>query len=118
MSSERPERRLHPLSFLFTLLAQLRQFIFPLVAAFFLGQSSGRNQGDEYALVAVAIVTLVSLAQYFTYRYRIEDDAIVVRSGVFERTRRTHDVSAFGVSKFASIGYGVERRRNVYKARR
>ena len=88
MSSERPERRLHPLSFLFTLLAQLRQFIFPLVAAFFLGQSSGRNQGDEYALIAVAVVTLVSLAQYFTYRYRIEDDAIVVRSGVFERSLR------------------------------
>ena len=88
MSSEKPERRLHPLSFLFTLLAQLRQFIPALVAAVFLGQSGGRDQGDEYALVGVAIVTLVSLAQYFTYRYRIEDDAIVVRSGVFERSLR------------------------------
>ena len=90
MSSEAGagERRLHPLSFLFTLLAQLRQFIFPLVAAVFVGQSGGRSQGDEYALVAVAAVTLYSLAQYFTYRYRIEDDAIVVRSGVFERSLR------------------------------
>src|SRR5438477_589832 len=33
--------------------------------------------------------------------------------GVFERVRLTHDESPFGTSKFVSIGYGVERRRNV-----
>ena len=91
MSSEAaaaaPERRLHPLSFLFTLLVQLRQFVFPLVVALFLGKSRG-SAADEYALVGVAALTLVSVAQYFTYRYRIERDAIVVRSGVFQRSLR------------------------------
>ncbi len=87
-SSESPERRLHPLSFLFTMLAQLRQFIFPLIAAFFFGSSGGRSQGDDYVLIGVAIVSLGSLAQYFTYRYRIEKDAVIVRSGIFERSLR------------------------------
>ena len=32
------ERRLHPLSWLFVLLAQLRQFIVPLLALLFYGQ--------------------------------------------------------------------------------
>jgi putative membrane protein len=84
---EAPERRLHPLSFLFTLLVQLRQFVFPLVAAFFFGRGRG-GPGDEYALVGVGMLTLLSVAQYFTYRYRIERDAIVVRSGVFQRSLR------------------------------
>ena len=88
MSSDPAERRLHPLSFLFTLLAQLRQFLWPLVVGVVVGQSGGRSQGDEYALVGVAFLTLYSLAQYFTYRYRIAEDAVVVRSGVFERSLR------------------------------
>jgi len=87
-SSEQPERRLHPLSFLFTLIAQLSQFLGPLLLAVILGQRGGRSQGDEYALVGIAVLALYSLAQYFTYRYRITDDAIVVRSGVFERSLR------------------------------
>jgi putative membrane protein len=82
------ERRLHPLSFLFTLLAQLPQFIGPLLLAVFFGQRGGRSQGDEYALIGVGFLAIYSLAQYFTYRYRIEDDAVVVRSGVFERSLR------------------------------
>ena len=81
------ERRLHPLSFLFTLLVQLRQFVFPLIVALFVGQRRG-SQADEFALVGVAILSLYSLAQYFTYRYRIGRDAIVIRSGVFQRSLR------------------------------
>jgi putative membrane protein len=91
MSSEAaggaPERRVHPLSFLFTLLVQLRQFVLPLVVALFLGKSRN-STADEYALAGVAVLTLLSVAQYFTYRYRIERDAIVVRSGVFQRSLR------------------------------
>jgi putative membrane protein len=82
-----PERRLHPLSFLFTLLVQLRQFVFPLVVALFVGQRRG-SAADDYAFIGVAVLTLVSVAQYFTYRYRIERDAIVIRSGLFQRSLR------------------------------
>ena len=31
---------------------------------------------------------LVSIAQYFTYRYRIDADGVVIRSGVFQRSLR------------------------------
>src|SRR5205085_7113836 len=48
----------------------------------------GKSQGDEYVMIGIAIVSLGSLAQYFTYRYRIEKDAVVVRSGIFERSLR------------------------------
>src|SRR5688572_23784931 len=86
MSSEpRPETRLHPLSFLFTLLEQLKQFALPLVVVLFTGR---RNDGDLYALVGVVVLALFSIAQYFTYRYRIESDSVVVRSGVFQRSLR------------------------------
>ncbi|MDQ2702844.1 MAG: PH domain-containing protein [Pseudomonadota bacterium] len=79
------ERRLHPMSWLFVLLAQLRQFIVPLVALLFFGQR------DEYALwplVGVGALALLSVWQYFTYRYRIEDDSVVIRSGLLHRHLR------------------------------
>ena len=79
------ERRLHPLSWLFVLLAQLRQFIVPLLALLFFGQR------DEYALwplIGVGVLALASVWQYFTYRYRVEDDSIVIRSGLLHRQLR------------------------------
>ncbi len=88
MSSEPlPEQRLHPLSFLFTLLEQLKQFVLPLAVAFFYGRGRG-SDSDLYALVGVVVLALLSIAQYFTYRYRIESDSVVVRSGVFQRSLR------------------------------
>ena len=39
-------------------------------------------------------------------------------SGVFERARRTHAKSPFGASNVCSMGYGTERNRKVYSARR
>ncbi|MGI8560731.1 MAG: PH domain-containing protein [Luteimonas sp.] len=79
------ERRLHPWSWLFVLLQQLRQFILPLAALLVLGR------GDRYALyslVGVGVLALLSVWQYFTYRYRIAGDSLVVKSGVFERSLR------------------------------
>ncbi|MEO5738126.1 MAG: PH domain-containing protein [Variovorax sp.] len=89
MSSETDagERRLHPASFLFTLLMQLRQFAVPLLGFLFLGRRPGSDY-EQYALVGVVVMSVYSLAQYFTYRYRIDADAVVVRSGVFQRNLR------------------------------
>ena len=89
MSSEGQagDRRLHPLSFVFTLLLQLQQLLVPLVAALFVGQRPG-NDYDKYAYIGIVFLSLYSIAQYFTYRYRIERDAVVVRSGVFQRNLR------------------------------
>ncbi|MEN1941362.1 PH domain-containing protein [Luteimonas sp. MJ174] len=79
------ERRLHPWSWLFVLLQQLRQFIVPLLVLVFLGR------GDRYALwplVGVAALAAASVWRYCTYRYRVDGDRLVVREGLFERQVR------------------------------
>ena len=83
---EAPDRRLHPWSWLFVLVAQLKQFIVPLVAAFFFGR---RADGNElWPLIGVGVLALISVLQYFTYRYRIGSDGITIRSGWLHRSRR------------------------------
>lgn len=82
----RNERRLHPLSWLFVLLAQLRQFAVPLIVLLLAG-----GRGDRWELigaVAVLALPLIAVAQYFSYRFRIADDELVIRSGIFQRNRR------------------------------
>src|SRR5688500_4825978 len=80
-----PERRLHPWSWLFVLVQQLKQFLLPLIVLLVVG----RGDGDElWGLIAVGVLALISVWQYFTYRYRIEADSLVVRSGLFERSLR------------------------------
>ena len=79
------ERRLHPWSWLFVLLQQLRQFIVPLLVLLFLGR------GDRHALwplVGVAVLAATSAWTYFTYRYRVDADRLVVRAGLLERQVR------------------------------
>ena len=79
------ERRLHPWSWLFVLVQQLKQFIVPLAVLLFLGR------GDRHALwplAGVAALALLSAWQYFTYRYSVGDDRLVVRSGLLERSLR------------------------------
>ena len=89
-SADNAERRLHPWSWLFVLLRQIQQMLLPLVAVLIFG---GRR-GDEawwfqlIPLVVVAALVASSVLQYLTYRYRIGADTLVIRSGVFERTRR------------------------------
>ena len=93
MSSEAPpvslpvgqEQRLHPLSWLFSLLGQLKQFALPLVVLIITGR---RNDADLWGLVGVGGLMVYSVAQYFTYRYRIESDGVAIRSGLFQRSLR------------------------------
>ena len=90
------EHRLHRLSWLFVLMAQLKQFIFPLIALLVFGR------GDRYqlwSLVAVAVLVMTSLAEYLTYRYQLKADGLIVRSGWLHRSvreipfARIHNVS-------------------------
>lgn len=84
-ASEGVEKRLHPLSWLFTLITQLRQFALPLIVVLFTGRG---NSADLWGLVAVGVLAVISLAQYFTYRYRVDSDGVVIRSGIFQRNVR------------------------------
>ncbi|HVI60451.1 MAG TPA: PH domain-containing protein [Luteimonas sp.] len=78
-------RRLHPMSWLFVLLQQLRQFVVPLLVLVFLGRGD-RNQ--LWSLVAVGGFVLVAVWRYLTFRYRIAADSVVVDSGVLLRSHR------------------------------
>ncbi len=89
-ASDAPEQRLHPWSWLFVLLMQLRQFLLPLVALLVFGNRGDRDEMWSYAaaVIVIAVLVGVSILQYLTYHYRIGRDAISVRSGVVSRNRR------------------------------
>lgn len=84
------EQRLHPWSWLFVLVQQLKQFILPLIALVVFG---GRGDPDNLwanlgPVIAVGVLVVVSVIQYFTYRYRIGRDGLTIRSGWLHRSLR------------------------------
>ncbi|NDK39810.1 hypothetical protein DT603_13275 [Pseudoxanthomonas gei] len=84
------EHRLHPWSWLFVLLQQLRQFLLPLVALLVFGGGSGREGfwTGIGPLIAVGVLVVISVLQYFTYRYRIGRDGLSIREGWLHRSLR------------------------------
>lgn len=77
--------RLHPLSWLFAVLQQLKSFALPLVVVMVTGRG---NRSEWIGLVGVVGLALVAILQYLTYRYRLDPDGIVITSGLLQRTRR------------------------------
>ena len=82
------ERRLHPLSWVFVLLDQLRQFALPLIALLFFGRGGGGNTWEWFGLVGVGVLTLLAVVRYFTYRFRLQGGELVIRSGVLHKNVR------------------------------
>jgi putative membrane protein len=78
-------RRLHPLSWLFVLILQLKQFAFPLIILLITGRG---DRTQLWSLIGVAVLGIYSIFQYFTYRYRVLDNELIVRSGVFQKSVR------------------------------
>jgi putative membrane protein len=84
------ERRLHPWSWLFVLLQQLKQFVVPLGALLIFG---GRNAHDEpwqhlASLIVIGVLVASSVLRYLTFRYRIGRDGLTLRSGWLNRSVR------------------------------
>ncbi|GAB2488914.1 PH domain-containing protein [Arenimonas alkanexedens] len=79
------ERRLHPWSWLFVLIQQIKSFALPLLVLLFTGRS---NSWELWGLAFAGVLVLVSLAQYFTYRFRVDHDGIVIRSGLLQKSLR------------------------------
>jgi putative membrane protein len=85
------ERRLHPWSWLFVLLQQLKQFVLPLVALVVFGGRGDDGYGywaQMGPIVAIAVLVFISILQYFTYRYRVGKDGLSVREGWLHRSLR------------------------------
>ncbi|MET0289455.1 MAG: PH domain-containing protein [Pseudoxanthomonas sp.] len=84
------ERRLHPWSWLFVLLQQLKQFIVPLGALLIFGGRTDRDEPWQHlaSIIVVAVLVASALLRYLTYRYRIGEDGLTVRSGWLNRSVR------------------------------
>jgi putative membrane protein len=84
-ASDASECRLHPLSWLFVLITQLRPMVIPLVALLLF------SRGDRWELVGLLSAGVVALYAFLFsigFRYRLDRDEIYVREGVFGRTER------------------------------
>ena len=80
------DRRLHPLSILFDIAGTVRSFIVPVVIAVFASRS------ERILIYSSAIIGSLSIIgaiwNWFTYRFRYDENDLVVRSGKFIRNER------------------------------
>ena len=85
----RPGESLHSLSWVFVLLAQLWN-LFPLLFTIVLAGRLGKNDNWELAATLVAAVALSAYSMFYSYTFRfwVEDDEIIVKEGLFDRTLR------------------------------
>ena len=79
------DQRLHPLSWIFSAAQVARTFIVPILVALF---ASGGGSYELWGAVIVGPVVAAAVMKYFVYRYRLAEDEMVVRDGVFTRTER------------------------------
>lgn len=81
------DRRLHPVSILFVLVAQLRQFALPGIVVLVTAGSAGLNW-QVWPLLLVVPYTLVAILRYASFRYRYEPADIVIQTGFIFRNER------------------------------
>ena len=77
--------RLHPLSWLFVLLTQLRTVALPLIALVLFGSGQG---WELWGAAGAGALALYSIVYSFGFRYQLGPREIVVREGIFFRTER------------------------------
>lgn len=79
------DRRLHPLSWLFTAARFAKGFVVP--ALLFLVASGGAGY-QLWGALFIGPVIVAAVVHYRVYRYRLAADEIVVRDGILTRTER------------------------------
>ena len=79
------DRRLHPLSWVFTAAQFAKGFIVP---ALVLLVASGGGSYELWGALFIGPVIAAALVQYRVYRYRLAADEMVVRDGILTRTER------------------------------
>ena len=84
--AEGQSRRLHPLSWVFALVAFARQFVVPLAAVVLFG---ARDDGSLWGLVFVAPLLVAAIWRQLAFRYVFEADSLVIRDcWLFRNVRR------------------------------
>jgi putative membrane protein len=80
-----PERRLHPLSWLFVLLASIKQFIVPLIAVVVFG---ARDDGSAWGALFVFPLLIAAVWRQYLFRYGFGPRGLVIREGLLFRNIR------------------------------
>lgn len=81
------DKRLHPVSVLFTLGSTARELLVPGIAVLFASQS--RDWGWRVGTMVLFVpYALVALGRALSFRYRLDEDELVIRSGVLFRSVR------------------------------
>lgn len=85
--SRSERRKLHPLYLIFALAGTAKSLLIPgLIAVFFASRS---DRWESWAMVLVFFpAALAVVGRYATFRYRLDDEGIVVSGGVFTRFER------------------------------
>lgn len=82
------ERRLHPLSWLFVLITQMRHALVPILFLLLVGGGDGEYWGAISAAVGAVLLALYAVVYSFGFRYAIGADELVIREGIIDRTVR------------------------------
>ncbi len=81
------DRRLHPISLMFSLIGQIKSNVIPTIFGL-LGAANGNSFYIILACVFLIPSVALSIVRYFTVRYRIFNGDLVVNEGlIFRRTR-------------------------------
>ncbi len=83
----RSERRLHPLSFLFSLGSRLREFLVPGLVVL-VGAGSAGWDWQGWLLIFLIPSAFIAIVRSLSVRYRFDESELVITSGVFVRNER------------------------------
>ena len=84
-TGEESEYRLHPFSWLFVLITQLRPVALPLLVVVLLGRGAW---WEVLGIVGAGLAALYAFVTALVFRYRLTRDELIVREGVLGRTER------------------------------
>ncbi len=88
------EQRLHPVAIWVSFASYARQNLFVIIGALFVGSREvppgGRDLSILWLIVPVMLLTILpALLRYATYRYRLDESELVIRSGWLFRQERS-----------------------------
>ena len=81
------DQRLHPSSFLFAVAGQLKNFLLPGIVVLFTAGASGADW-EVWTMAGIIPIAAFALIRSLSYRYRLDEAELVVRTGFIFRNER------------------------------